>query len=103
MIMRMKRFLHITIVDPFVLPQHQTAIERVMDSAGDWLRYGPNCWIVYSAHPPVTWANRLNTIRGLASKHGFLVTEMGVYAGMLDQKVWDWMARPRSNIDIETE
>jgi len=90
MILQMKRFLHVAFVFPFLSPKQQSAIEQVLGIDGDWLRYAPNCWIVYSGHAPMVWVERLQAIRGM-EQASFFITEMGTYAGRLDQQVWDWI------------
>jgi hypothetical protein len=99
MIVAKKRFLHVSFALPLLTDQQRSAVEKLLDTAGDWLRYGSTCWIIYSSHEPITWANRIETIPGV-SQGGFLVVEIGAYAGILDPKVWDWMNRPR---DTTTE
>ena len=90
MIVLKSRFLHISFVIPLIVPAQQTAIEQVLGTAGDWLRYPPNCCVVYTAHAPMTLVEKLQAIRGM-QQASFLVAEIGTYAGRLDQNAWDWM------------
>lgn len=90
MISNQSRFLHVAFAFPLIFPAQQAAIEKALGMHGDWLRYAPNCWIVFAAHEPITLVQNLEAIPGM-HQAGFLVAEIGVYAGRLDQKAWDWM------------
>src|SRR5882724_3538478 len=98
MITRKKHFLHVTFSTLFLKAEYQSAVEGILNRAGDWMRYGDNCWIVHSSLHPIVWVDRLQPILGNPGMAGMLVTEMGSYAGILPQEVWDWIHGPHSEI-----
>lgn len=88
------RLLHVSFTVVFLSPEDQQAIESVLSTGWDWLRYGSNCWLLFASEPPATWVEKLMPINSaMRGSFGFLVTEFDDYAGMLDQRVWDWLNR----------
>jgi len=86
------RHLHIGIVwnGPSKFEQVQSLIDKV--SNVEWMRYGGNCWIIYTSHTPTQWADyirpHLNSTDQLVI---YEVTNLGQADGWLPEKIWDWL------------
>jgi hypothetical protein len=73
-------------------------LKAVFDIAHDWLRYAPNCWIVWTTSEPVIWHNRL--VPHITNKDRFLVIEVDPKnkQGWEDKFVWEWLNKDRSSL-----
>jgi hypothetical protein len=101
-------FLHVTVIqstlqsttEPILLPpghpSQQEEIEGKLDKARDWLRYAPNCWLLYTSFSASEWGERL---RSLPTMEGcrLLVCEVNLKnkGGWLPRSAWDWMNKDR--------
>jgi hypothetical protein len=98
-------FLHISVIQstqqPGILlppggPSQQEEIEEKLNKAKDWLRYAPNCWLLYTSISASEWGERL---RSLPTMEGcrLLVCEVNLKnkGGWLPKSVWDWMNKDR--------
>lgn len=68
----------------------------VFNQALDWVRYAPNCWIVWTTSSPEQWYERLR-LHLTANDHMFIAAldlQRGYY-GWLPQEVWDWLSNAR--------
>jgi len=77
------------------------AIEKVLNKARDWVRYAPNCWLIYTGQDAKTWGERLRDIPEMKDSTAFLicetpVNEWGKRDGWLPDSVWEWIKRTRS-------
>ncbi|HYM13234.1 MAG TPA: hypothetical protein VEU62_21015 [Bryobacterales bacterium] len=68
------------------------AIEKELNHAADWLRYIPNCWLIYTGKSATTWHERLAAIPGM-TQHSFFICELNLTnrGGWLPRSAWDWM------------
>jgi len=76
------------------------AIEKVLNKARDWIRYAPNCWLIYTGKDAKTWSQRLREIPGMEDSASFLICEVLVNQkdkrdGWLSDSVWQWIKRSR--------
>lgn len=73
------------------------AIQKVLDRARSWIRYAPNCWLIYTGKDAKTWTDRLRQIPGMDESTSFLICEISLdddkYSGWLTDSVWDWINR----------
>jgi len=88
------RFLHVAFNwsgDP-----KTTGIKEVFDRASDWMRYAPNCWIVWTNKDPETWYERLKPFLG-SGEHVFICAlDLTTRQGWLPKSTWDWINKNRS-------
>jgi hypothetical protein len=71
-------------------------VEVVLNKAKDWLRYAPNCWLIYTERDPKTWNARLKKIPWMAEQSYLLcAVDPKIRAGWLPRSVWDWIGRDR--------
>jgi hypothetical protein len=91
------RFLHIGfqyhgVIDP-------ASLTKTFDLAVDWMRYAPNCWLVYTTSEPATWYDRLFKVLPEPKKqHSIFIVEINIAqrSGQLNNEAWDWLQKSRS-------
>jgi hypothetical protein len=75
-------------------------LEPVFAQALDWLRYAPNCWIVWTTTDAQGWYERLAP--HMTTNDRLLVCELNLAntkQGWQEKWLWDWLNKPRSYID----
>ncbi len=90
----MARFLHITF--NFAGAPKIDELTPAFNLALDWLRYAPNCWVVWTSSSPEQWYERLRPYL-TNNDHMFISTldlRQGYY-GWLPQWAWDWLSKAR--------
>lgn len=93
----MKKFLHLA-VSP-VDDTYRELIELKLDKAADWLRYLPNCWLLYTAQPARVWYERLSDIETAKGRNLFIIeVELSNRAGWIKTSAWDWINKTRSSL-----
>jgi hypothetical protein len=87
------RFLHIGFSDQMDV----NTLQPAFDLAKDWLRYAPNCWIVYTNSDPEKWYSRILKVLPEPKSQGFAIFEIDVTTkhGQLQEWIWNWLERPR--------
>jgi hypothetical protein len=89
----MSQFLHIAFNwsgEPKI-----TELKPVFDQAIDWIRYAPNCWIVWTSNGPDKWYERLKPHLG-TSDHMFICSiDMNTRSGWLPKTTWEWITKTR--------
>lgn len=89
------KFLHIAfhVADAATLEQ----LAPVFGNALDWMRYGSNCWIVWTTSSPQVWQARLKP--HLPDSDYMLISTLDLsqdeYHGWLPQWAWDWISKSR--------
>lgn len=70
-------------------------LEPFFAQATDWLRYAPNCWIVWTSGTPQSWATGAR--RHLGSEDSLLVVEINAKAkeGWQADWIWAWLNKVR--------
>ncbi len=73
------------------------ALEKVFNSALDWLRYDEHCWILYTTTELDIWRDRIRQTEGITTSMGFLLVEFdrSNQSGYMYKWVWDWLNKPR--------
>jgi hypothetical protein len=71
------------------------AIEKVLDKALDWVRYAPNCYIVYTSRDVEHWYGRLRDV--IDQDDNIFIVELDIKnrQGWLPKSVWEWIRKPR--------
>jgi len=74
-------------------------IQPIINTADDWLKYAPNCWIVWTKETPQRWYDRFAADPELKAKCSFLILSADLSpdkrAGQFQQWVWDWLGKFR--------
>lgn len=88
-----RKFIHVTFA--WSAPKNTELVKPIFDPADDWIRYSPNCWILYTGNGPDWWYDRIR--RHMVTSDRVFIFEINLKnkAGWLDQWVWDWLNRPR--------
>ena len=93
----MAKFLHIGFNFDKSEPDHRHGkLVPVFDTATDWLRYAPNCWIVYTTRTPAEWYELLKPHLE-PEKDSVFICELDVNNryGALTEASWDWLQKKR--------
>ncbi len=69
------------------------AIEESLNKARDWLKYAPNCWLLYTSNTEKIWADRMRLIVG--EKASIFVVEINIRSkfGYMPKFVWEWIEK----------
>jgi hypothetical protein len=92
-----ERFLHISCMFKEPLDKERGAEMRlVFDKAIDWMRYGSNCWIVYTNSTTDKWYYRLRDV--MRANEMLFIVEIDVSSaqGLLRTWMWRWLQFDRS-------
>jgi len=73
-----------------------TELKPVFDNAIDWVRYAPNCWIVWTSSDPQKWYDRIKPHLGNDDHVLICALDLTIRQGWLPKTVWDWINKPRS-------
>lgn len=90
----MKTFLHLTISP--CDSDLRSLIQAKLDKATDWLRYSPECWLIYTGQPAKVWYERLTEIAGVKERILFICeVDLSNRGGWIKQSAWDWIKKER--------
>src|SRR5260370_2457285 len=92
----MNKYLHVGLNIKSAPAKQLKNLEKLFSEVGDWLRYAPNCWIVYTDKTPAALRERLRKL--LADEDEFLVFEVKWenFAGFASDLVKKWVEKKRS-------
>ncbi len=91
------RFLHFGFT--WSSPPKTTSLEPIFDSALDWIRYSPNCWILWTTTDVNAWNMRLKP--HLKAQDMVIIAEINfaeagkTFTGMQEKWVWEWVQKKR--------
>lgn len=87
------KFLHIGFRWGTVVKEKE--LEAVFNYATDWLKYAPNCWILWTTTDPAGWWERIKP--HVTEKDRVLICEININnrQGWLEPWIWDWIKKPR--------
>ena len=90
----MPHFLHVAMNFRSGTPKMKE-LEPIFDGAIDWLRYAPNCWIVWTSRNPIEWHAKLHPHLGPDDTMLIVEINMANRYGWLGENLWAWMSRDR--------
>jgi hypothetical protein len=90
----MKHYLHVGFA--FAGKQKISELVPAFDKAEAWLRYAPNCWIIWTSESPQTWDTRLKALLGPKDIMLICPIDISVRSGWLVKEMWDWLGTPRA-------
>jgi hypothetical protein len=91
------RFIHVGFT--WKNPPKAEELEPVFNKARDWMRYAPNCWILYTKIDPDAWYVRIKP--HLGDGDHVLIAEINLsavntsYTGYESKWIWDWIRKQR--------
>jgi hypothetical protein len=71
-------------------------IKPAFDHAIDWVRYAPNCWIVWTTSDPERWFERLKPYLDEKDSLFICAIDINIRQGWLSQTIWDWIKKKRT-------
>ena len=68
---------------------------KVFNKAADWLRYAPNCWILYTSKTAESWFEIIKP--HLKDNERVFICELNLLnrQGWLSKSTWDWIQKTR--------
>jgi hypothetical protein len=91
--MATQRFLHVGFT-----PQYgkEDELREVFDAnATDWLRYAPNCWIVYTDLSVDAWADKMKPHLGEKALLFVCKLDLSERQGLFHKWAWEWLDKER--------
>jgi hypothetical protein len=89
------KFLHVafSLTAKRSIPSDQ--IQGVLNWAKDWVRYAPNCYILYTHTDVDIWFDRLQKI--LNENDTIFIVEINIEnrQGWVPKSVWEWIRKDR--------
>lgn len=89
----MKTYLHVGF--HWVGEEKIEELEPVFDLALSWIRYAPNCWIVWTSSSPGKWYRRLKPYVGDGDHLFICELNINNRQGWLPTWAWDWIRKQR--------
>jgi len=89
----MPRFMHIGFYFPQAL--QTTALEPVMAQVGNWIRYAPPCWIIWTDKNPEQIFQIIKPHVGPSVQFLIAAIDETQNQGWMPKWVWDWMDSKR--------
>ena len=82
--------LHVGLGNPVGLDTQK--LVAVFSEADDWLRYGANCWVLWTSLSAREWSDRLKEVVDKPNRQ-FLVCKLDIEerAGWLSDTSWKWI------------
>ena len=69
------------------------AIEESLNKALDWVRYAPNCWLLYTSRDEQVWAERMRKMVGEEASILVVKVDMEHRAGYMEKFIWEWIQK----------
>jgi hypothetical protein len=91
----MNKFLHISFTFNEGIPKVQELEPLFNALAPDWIRYSPNCWIVWTARPASDFLYAIKPLIGQSDSVLMVKIDMSERNGWQPQWVWEWMDKKR--------
>lgn len=93
----LRRFLHIA----FRWADGRAKTDELIpkfDLAANWIRYAPNCWIMYTSRDPDSWYSLLRS--HITDRDWLFIVELNIHnrQGWLPRSVWDWLRDPTKKL-----
>lgn len=93
------RFLHVGFHNFVVTEELAAALGKTFNYATDWIKYSPNCWILWTGLTTDDWAERIGKTPGLPPHYGALIAPIDLTYEMRGGKtyewVWKWISKER--------
>ena len=72
-------------------------LEKIFNTAQDWVRYDMHCWLLYTTTELDVWRDRIRKSPAIKEKDSFFLCEfeLGKHSGYQTKMVWDWLHKPR--------
>jgi hypothetical protein len=91
----MARFLHVGI-NSKGRPVPEEKLKNLFNAAVDWMRYAPNCWILWTNIEPEEWYQYIKA--NLHPDDAFFICELNITNrhGFLARDLWNWIQKKRN-------
>ncbi len=76
-------------------PPKVKELEPVFNYATDWLRYAPNCWILWTTSPLDVWYARLKPCLGPGDEVIIYRIDPKERHGWAQKWIWEWLDKKR--------
>jgi hypothetical protein len=72
-------------------------IEATLDKALDWVRYAPNCWLVWTSSTPQRWYNRLKPYLEEGDNLFICEVNIAIRSGWMPKSFWEFIRSHQSS------
>jgi len=90
----MNKYLHVTLNFRASVPSAQL-LDSTFNIADDWVKYAPNCWILWTSRPSSDWFYFLKPLLGPDDQMLIVGLDMAERNGWLPQWIWEWIDKKR--------
>ena len=92
-----RRFLHVAF--DFKEQPDLAALNEVFDKAPDWIRYAPNCWLLWTARSPETWYTRLKELMRQGDRVFICELNIEIRNGWMPTSFWNFIQKHLSELE----
>jgi|GEM_PF-2495903 hypothetical protein len=87
------KFLHLAVYFEDPGAPTKEAIQTILDGAKDWIRYSPNCWLIYTSKSAQEWHDKLFSLPGMKNNTSYFICaiDQNDRSGWIRKSVWDWI------------
>lgn len=87
----MANLYHLYLTAPGLAPD-DPELTKKLDLATDWLRFGDNCWLLYTTGDAAKWYARLGALVKKRAGHMFIIkVDPSDRQGWLPKSSWKWI------------
>ena len=89
----MKHLLHVSLFSVRPPKALVESLESVFATADDWMRYAPNCWLLWTSQDVAFWATKVKAefLKDDESLFVCRIDPTGMTQGWLQPWMWDWI------------
>ena len=75
-------------------PIPEVELEELFNTSLDWMRYAPNCWVLWTKAEPAEWHT---SIKKKCPGLTYFICELNMEnrQGWLSKTTWDWIKKDR--------
>lgn len=81
-------------------PMPKETIDKVQtvfnEHSADWLRYAPNCWVIFSSESSKVWATRMHELIGTEEELLVFPVDIDDFYGWASEVARDWLKKYRA-------
>ncbi len=88
-----RKYLHVAFT--WALKTKTEELRQLFDNAIEWMRYAPNCWILYTDQSPQWWYEKIRHHMTKADRVLICDIDISNKQGWQEKWVWEWLNKSR--------